>query len=400
MRRFTAAAVTLPLISSCARATQQSRHFAFATLPNLSAHTASSANKPTAASPPEVCGYGAASATSPLKYMTIKRRDPRPNDVSIKIEYCGVCHSDLHTVRNEWGVTTFPMIPGHEIVGHVTAVGSDVTKYKVGDRVGVGCMVDSCRQCEECREGLEQYCIKGMTSTYNSMTEDGVTMGGYTNHIVVREEFVLRIPDNLDLCAAAPLLCAGITTYSPLRHWGVKAGSRVGVVGLGGLGHMAVKLARAMGAEVTVFTTSPGKVEAAKKLGAHNVVVSKDAEQMAAYKRRLNLIIDTVGSAHDLAPYVDTLKVSGTHVLVGAPEHPHPALQPFQLILERKGIAGSCIGGIAETQEMLDFCSKHNIVCDVEKIDIAYINEAYARMLKSDVHYRFVIDMATLKKPK
>lgn len=348
--------------------------------------------------PSDACGYGAESATTPLHFMTLKRRDPKPNDVSIKIEYCGVCHSDLHTVRDEWGGTMFPMIPGHEIVGHVAAVGSEVTKYKVGDRVGVGCMVDSCLQCEECREGLEQYCAKGNTLTYNSKTEDGVTMGGYTDHIVVREEFVLRIPDNLDLCAAAPLLCAGITTYSPLRHWGVKPGSHVGVVGLGGLGHMAVKLAHAMGAEVTVFTTSAKKVEAAKKLGAHNVVISKDAAQMAAYKRKLNLIIDTVGSAHDLAPYVDTLKVSGTHVLVGAPESPHPALQPSQLFKSRKGVAGSCIGGIAETQEMLDFCSTHNIVCDVEKIDISYINEAYERVLKSDVHYRFVIDMATLKR--
>ncbi|KPA74133.1 putative NADP-dependent alcohol hydrogenase [Leptomonas pyrrhocoris] len=347
--------------------------------------------------PSKACGWGAVSAKSPLQYMAIKRRDPRPNDVSIKIEYCGVCHSDLHTVRNEWAGTTFPMIPGHEIVGHVTAVGSKVAKYKVGDRVGVGCMVDSCLKCKECCEGLENYCANGNTQTYNSQTEDGMTMGGYTDHVVVREEFVLRIPDNLDLCAAAPLLCAGITTYSPLRHWGVKSGSHVGVVGLGGLGHMAVKLAHAMGAEVTVFTTSANKVEAAKQLGAHNVVISKDPAQMAAYKRKLDLIIDTVGTAHDLAPYVDTLKVDGTHVLVGAPEHPHPALQPFQLILARRSVAGSCIGGIAETQEMLDFCGKHNIVCDVEKIDISYINEAYERMLKSDVHYRFVIDLATLK---
>ncbi|KPI84220.1 putative NADP-dependent alcohol dehydrogenase [Leptomonas seymouri] len=348
--------------------------------------------------PSDAYGWGAESPTSPLKYMALKRRDPKPNDVSIKIAYCGVCHSDLHTVRDEWGNTMFPTIPGHEIVGHVTAVGSAVTKYKVGDAVGVGCMVDSCLKCEECREGLENYCSSGFIFTYNSQTKDGVTMGGYTDHIVVREEFVLRIPDNLDLCKAAPLLCAGITTYSPLRHWGVKKGSRVGVVGLGGLGHMAVKLAHAMGAEVTVFTTSASKVEAAKKLGAQNVIISKDAEQMAAYRRKLNLIIDTVGTSHDLGPYVETLKVNGTHVLVGAPESPHPPLNPFQLLTSGRSVRGSGIGGIAETQEMLNFCGEHNIVCDVEKIDMSYINEAYERMLKGDVFYRFVIDLATLKK--
>ncbi|KAK7198215.1 Alcohol dehydrogenase-like protein [Novymonas esmeraldas] len=348
--------------------------------------------------PSDACGWGAVSATSPLHYMTFQRRDPKANDVSIHIDFCGVCHSDLHTVRNEWGGTQFPAIPGHEIVGHVTAVGSDVTKFKVGDRVGVGCIVDSCLQCGECREGLEQYCANGKTGTYNSKTDFGVTMGGYADHIIVRDEFVLRIPDGLDLCAAAPLLCAGITTYSPLRHWGVKAGSQVGVVGLGGLGHMAVKLARAMGAEVTVFTTSASKAEAARAMGAHHVVISKDEAQLNAVKRSIDLIIDTVGATHDLSPYVNTLDLNGTHVLVGLPDSPNPPIAPLQLIGCRRSVAGSLIGGIAETQEMLDFCAAHNVVCDVEKIDIDYINDAYERMLKSDVKYRFVIDMASLKK--
>lgn len=350
--------------------------------------------------PTDAAGWGAQSSTSPLQYMALKRRDPLPADVSIKIAYCGVCHSDLHMVRDERHRTIYPLVPGHEIVGHVTAVGSAVKKYKVGDRVGVGCMVDSCRHCSECKQHYEQFCANGSTLTYNSKTKDnGVTMGGYTDHIVVDEAFVLRIPDNLDMMAAAPLLCAGITTYSPLRHWKVKAGTKVGVVGLGGLGHMAVKLAHAMGAEVTVFTTSESKMSAAKDLGADSVVNSKNAASMASVVRKLDVIIDTVGVSHDLGPYIDALAVDGTHVLVGAPEDKHPAFEPFKLIMGRKSVAGSLIGGIAETQEMLDFCGKHNIVCDVEKIPIDYINEAYERMLKNDVKYRFVIDISTLKKP-
>lgn len=350
--------------------------------------------------PSPAVGWGAKVAKAPLERLTFARRNVGPRDVEIAIRFCGVCHSDLHTVRGEWGNTTFPMIPGHEIVGNVRTVGAQVTKHKVGDRVGVGCLVNSCRHCPECKEGLENYCVNAV-GTYNSKVDvdpPGVTFGGYSDHVVVDEDFVLRIPDNLDLCAAAPLLCAGITTYSPLRHWGVKKGTRVGVVGLGGLGHMAVKLANAMGAEVTVFTTTPSKEPACQQLGAKHVVISKDSAQMAAAERTLDVIIDTVGASHEMPPYLNALRVNGVHVLVGAPEHPHPGFGAFSLIGARRSLAGSAIGGIPETQEMLDFCGKHNIVSDVEKINIDYINEAYERMLKSDVRYRFVIDMESLKK--
>ncbi|CAD2212964.1 Alcohol dehydrogenase GroES-like domain/Alanine dehydrogenase/PNT, C-terminal domain/Zinc-binding dehydrogenase, putative [Angomonas deanei] len=350
--------------------------------------------------PSEVVAYAADGPKDPLKPYQFTRRDVGPGDVSIKIAFCGVCHSDLHTARDEWNGTVYPIVPGHEIVGHVTAVGDKVTKYKVGDTVGVGCLVDSCLQCDECKNHLEQYC-NNSTGTYNNPCKDGtgkVTQGGYSDHIVVREEFVLRVPDGLDLAGAAPLLCAGITTYSPLRHWGVKKGTKVGVVGIGGLGHMAVKLAAAMGAEVTVFTTSQSKVEDAKRLGAHHVVISKDEAQMAAAAATLDVTIDTVGFTHDLTPYINALRTNGTHVLVGAPENPHPPFIPFSLIGKRRSIGGSCIGGIQETQEMLDFCAEHKVTSDIEVIAADYINEAYERMLKSDVKYRFVIDMSTLKK--
>lgn len=344
--------------------------------------------------------YAALTSKAPLAPHTVPRRPVGDEDVSIKILFCGVCHSDIHQARDEWGGSIFPMVPGHEMVGHVTAVGSKVKKYKVGDTVGVGCMVDSCLKCKECHRGLEQFCEKQTSFSYNSVEQDGKTptYGGYSDHVVVRESFVVRIPSNLDLCAAAPLLCAGITTYSPLRHWGAKEGTRVGVVGLGGLGHMAVKLAHAMGCVVTVFTTSPSKEAAAKHLGAHSVIISKDEEKMKACAKHFDLIIDTVGFKHSLDPYINALDVDGHLVLVGAPEDSHPPLNPFGLIMARRSVCGSSIGGIKETQEMLDFCGKHNIVSDVEKIDIQDINTAYERMLKSDVKYRFVIDIASLQK--
>ncbi|KEG12840.1 NADP-dependent alcohol hydrogenase [Trypanosoma grayi] len=343
-------------------------------------------------------GYAAQTAKAPLAPFSFQRRAVGPDDVSIKIAYCGVCHSDIHQARDEWGGSLFPMVPGHEIVGHVTAVGPKVKKFKVGDTVGVGCMVDSCSKCPQCKKGLEQYCVEGNTATYNSHTRDGkdITQGGYSDHIVVKEEFVLRVPSNLDLAAAAPLLCAGITTYSPLHHWGVKAGSKLGVVGLGGLGHMAVKIGKAMGAEITVFTTSEGKRDAAKKLGADHVVLSKDAEQMKAVQNTLNVVIDTVGSAHDLTPYILALTTDGVHILIGIPEKQHPPVPAALLIMNRKSVVGSLIGGIPETQEMLDFCSKHGIVSDIEMIKADYINTAYERVTKGDVKYRFVIDIASL----
>ncbi len=343
-------------------------------------------------------GYAAKDATSPLQPFSFERRDPRPDDVAIAIDYCGVCHSDLHTVRNEWGGTAYPALPGHEIVGKVTAVGSNVTRFKVGDRAAVGCMVNSCRACASCREGLEQYCEVGFTGTYNDpdKVSGGRTFGGYSDHIVVTQDFVLRVPDNLNSAAAAPLLCAGITTYSPLRHWNAGPGKRVGVVGLGGLGHMAVKLAHAMGAHVVLFTTSASKVEDAKRLGASEVVLSKDLKAMMAQRASLDLIVDAVSAPHDINLYLGLLKRDGTLVQVGAPEKPLPT-QVFSLILKRRSFAGSLIGGIAETQEMLDFCGKHNVVSDIEIIPIQKIEEAYARMLKSDVKYRFVIDMRSLK---
>lgn len=344
-------------------------------------------------------GYAAASATSPLAPHEFVRRDPGADDVQIDIDYCGVCHSDLHVARNEWGGTVFPSIPGHEIIGRVTQVGKDVTRFKVGDRVGVGCMVDSCQVCASCNEGDEQYCEKGFTGTYGGVEKviGGRTFGGYSNNIVVKDKFVLRIPDSLDAAGAAPLLCAGVTTWSPLRHWKIGKGHKVGVVGLGGLGHMAIKLAHAMGAHVTLFTTSPGKEADAKRMGADEVVISKDKEQMKAYKNSLDYIINTVAASHNLDTFLSLLKRDGNMTLVGVPEHPHPSPSIGNLVYKRRTLSGSLIGSIAETQEMLDFCAEHNIVSDIEIIPIDKINEAYERMLKSDVKYRFVIDLATLK---
>jgi alcohol dehydrogenase (NADP+) len=342
-------------------------------------------------------GYAAESATARLGPKTIERRDPGAQDVQIDILYCGVCHSDLHQARNEWHNTVYPCVPGHEIVGRVTAVGSEVTKFKVGDLAGVGCMVESCRTCPNCREGLENYCDNGFTPTYNGPDKisGGMTFGGYTKAIVVDQHFVLRIPENLDLKGVAPLLCAGITTYSPLRHWKVSKGQKVGVVGLGGLGHMAVKLAAAMGAEVYLFTTSPGKAEDAKRLGAKGVILSKDAAAMDQHVQSFDFIIDTVSAAHEVNGYLNALKRDGTFCQVGAPTDPLQ-VAAFSVIFKRRQFAGSLIGGIAETQEMLDFCAAHGITSDVEMIAMADIETAYERMVRSDVKYRFVIDMASM----
>jgi uncharacterized zinc-type alcohol dehydrogenase-like protein len=344
-------------------------------------------------------GYGAKDERSPLTRMAFERRDPGPHDVQIEILYCGVCHSDLHTVRNEWGNTVYPVVPGHEIIGRVTKVGAHVTRFKPGDMAGVGCMVDSCRKCSACAEGLEQYCENGFVGTYNGeeMHTGGMTYGGYASNIVVTQDFVLRIPDALDPAAAAPLLCAGITTYSPLRHWQVGPGKKVGVVGLGGLGHMGIKLAHAMGARTVLFTTSPNKREDGLRLGADEVVVSKNAEEMARHENSFDFILNTVAAPHDLDAFLVLLKREGTMTLVGAPAAPHPSPQVFNLIMKRRHLAGSLIGGIRETQEMLDFCAAHGIVSDIEMISIQQIEEAYQRMLKSDVKYRFVIDMGSLK---
>jgi uncharacterized zinc-type alcohol dehydrogenase-like protein len=329
--------------------------------------------------------------------FALERRDPGPADVQIEILYCSVCHSDIHTVRNEWGGTMYPCVPGHEIVGRVSKVGAKVSKFKEGDLAGVGCMVDSCRVCESCKAGLEQYCEKGSVLTYNSPDKHigGHTFGGYSRTVVVDQEFVLRIPSNLDLKAVAPLLCAGITTYSPLRHWKVGPGQRAGIVGLGGLGHMGVKFAHAMGAHVTLFTTSPGKVEDGKRLGADEVIISKDEGQMARAANSFDFILDAVSAQHDINAYFNLLKREGTLVQVGAPPMPLP-VAVFSLIFKRRNFAGSLIGGIPETQEMLDFCGEHNIVCDIEMIAINQVNEAYERMIRSDVKYRFVIDIASL----
>ncbi|TAM23389.1 MAG: NAD(P)-dependent alcohol dehydrogenase [Rhodanobacter sp.] len=343
--------------------------------------------------------YGAHAADKPLQAIDIERRAPGPQDVQIDIAYCGVCHSDLHTVRSEWAGTLYPCVPGHEIVGHVSAVGSDVTGFKVGDTVGVGCMVDSCQHCASCEEGLEQYCENGMVGTYNGRTKDapGHTLGGYSQRIVVDRKFVLKIhhPEN-QLAAVAPLLCAGITTYSPLRRWNVGPGKKVGVVGIGGLGHMGVKLAHAMGAHVVAFTTSENKRQAALDLGADEVVVSRNAAEMKAHANSFDLILNTVAASHSLDAYTALLKRDGTLVLVGVPEHPHPTPNIGNLIFKRRAIAGSMIGGIAETQEMLDFCAEKGIVSDIEMIPVQKINDAYERMLKGDVKYRFVIDSSTL----
>lgn len=349
---------------------------------------------------PQVLSYAARSATSPLAPLTIERREPGPTDVQIEIQYCGVCHSDLHTARAEWPGVTFPVVPGHEIVGRVTAVGSAVSEFAVGDIAAVGCLVDSCRTCASCRDGLEQYCDNyGMVFTYNSPDKHlpgRMTYGGYSKQIVVDQEFVLRVSKKLDPAGAAPLLCAGITTYSPLRHWEAGPGKKVGIVGLGGLGHMGVKLSHAMGAHTVLFTTSPSKVADGKRLGADEVIISKDSAQMAAHAGSFDFILNTVAASHDLDPFVNLLKRDGTLCLVGAPEHPHPSPSVMPMIFRRRSIAGSLIGGIPETQEMLDFCALKGIVADIELISIDRINEAYERMLRSDVKYRFVIDLATL----
>lgn len=341
--------------------------------------------------------YAAKSATSPLGPFDIQRRDPTPKDVEIEILYCGVCHSDLHFARNDWGITTYPVVPGHEILGRVTRVGKGVTRFKAGDLAAVGCMVDSCRECASCKNDLEQFCEQGMTMTYSSEDKHsgGLTYGGYSQRIVCTEDFTLKVPTNLDPAAAAPLLCAGITTYSPLKRWGATKGKKVGVVGLGGLGHMGVKFAHAMGAQTVLFTTSPGKVQDGKNLGADEVVISKNEGEMAAHAGSFDLILDTVSADHDLNAYLNLLKVDGTLCVVGAPPNPQP-LQIFGLLMPRRQIAGSLIGGIAETQEMLDFCGQKNIQCEIEMIRMDQINEAYERMLKSDVKYRFVIDMSSL----
>jgi uncharacterized zinc-type alcohol dehydrogenase-like protein len=343
-----------------------------------------------------VKAYSAGSPKSPLASTTISRREPGDRDVQIDILYCGVCHSDLHFARDEWHFTQYPAVPGHEIVGRVKAVGAGVKKFKAGDLVGVGWLVDSCRTCPDCRAGLEQFC-HGMVMTYGSTDSilGGGTFGGYAQGIVVTEDFVLRLPANLNPAAVAPLLCAGITTYSPLRHWKVGPGQKVGIVGLGGLGHMGVKFAKAFGAHVVLFTTSPGKVADGKRLGAHEVVISKDEAQMAAHANSFDFILDAVSATHDLNAYFNLLKRDGNLTLVGAPEHPLP-VAAFPLIFRRRSFSGSLIGGLPETQEMLDFCGKHNITSDVEMIRMDQINDAYERMLKSDVKYRFVIDMASL----
>ena len=342
--------------------------------------------------------YAAQSPTTPLSPFEIERRPIGPEDVHIQILYCGVCHSDLHTARNEWKNTIYPSVPGHEIVGRVISVGDQVRNIKPGDLAGVGCMVDSCGHCHPCDEGEEQYCENGFTGTYNGPLFGGEnTYGGYSQSIVVKEHFVLRISHGEnDLASVAPLLCAGITTYSPLRHWQAGPGKKVGIVGLGGLGHMGVKIAHAMGAHVTLFTTSPSKIEDGKRLGADEVCVSTDPDQMTSRSNQLDFILNTVAAPHNLDAYLQLLKHDGTMTLVGAPAEPHPSPEVFNLILKRRQIAGSLIGGIRETQEMLDFCAKHGITSDIELISMSYINTAYERMLKSDVKYRFVIDMATL----
>lgn len=342
--------------------------------------------------------YSATSTTSPLAPVTISRRDPGPTDVHIQILFCGVCHSDLHIARNEWAGTTYPCVPGHEIVGRVVKVGAQVKNFKEGDLAAVGCMVDSCRTCDNCRDGLEQFCEKGTIFTYNSPDKHlgGMTYGGYSDNVVVDESFVLRVPKNLDLAAAAPLLCAGITTYSPLRFHKVSKGQKVGIVGLGGLGHMGVKLAKAFGAHVVVFTTSPGKVQDALRLGADEVVISKNADEMKKHANSFHFILDTVAAPHDINAYFALLKRDGTLTQVGVPPEPL-SVHAFSLIFNRRKFTGSLIGGIRETQEMLDFCGEHGITSDIELIPIQKINEAYDRLVKNDVKYRFVIDMATLK---
>jgi uncharacterized zinc-type alcohol dehydrogenase-like protein len=341
--------------------------------------------------------YAAQAQTSPLAPFSIQRRETGDHDVQIKILFCGICHTDVHIARNEWGETKYPVVPGHEIVGRVTRVGKAVKKFKEGDVAAVGCMVDSCRECANCKEGLEQFCEKGATFTYNTADKKngGITYGGYSESVVVDEGFVLHVPKNLDLAGTAPLLCAGITTYSPLRHYKIGKGDKVGVVGLGGLGHMGVKLADAMGAHVVVFTTSPGKSKDAQRLGAHEVVISKNEDEMKKRANSFDFIIDTVSAKHNINAYLQLLKRDATLAQVGAPPDPLD-VDVSNLIFGRKKFTGSLIGGIPETQEMLDFCGKHNIVSDIEVIPIQKVNEAYERLVKSDVKYRFVIDMASL----
>jgi uncharacterized zinc-type alcohol dehydrogenase-like protein len=344
--------------------------------------------------------YAAQSATVPLAPFSLDRRDPLPKDVEIDILYCGVCHSDIHQARDEWHNTIYPCVPGHEIVGRVVKTGAGVTKFQEGDLAAVGCMVDSCRTCPSCHRGLEQYCEKFPTFTFNGADKytGGPTWGGYSEKIVVDEAFVLRVSENVDLAATAPLLCAGITTWSPLRHWKIGKGHKVGIVGLGGLGHMGVKFAHAFGAHVVLFTTSPGKAADAMKLGADEVVISKNEDEMQKHHASFDFILDCVSANHDINAYLRLLKLDGTLTLVGAPEHPLP-VAAFNLLLPRRNFAGSGIGGIAETQEMLDFCAEHGITSEIEMIGIHQVNDAYERLLKGDVKYRFVIDMATLKNP-
>lgn len=346
-----------------------------------------------------VKAFGTEATDADLKQMNIQRRNVTPTDVEIEILYCGVCHSDLHTARNDWGWTTYPVVPGHEIVGRVTNVGSEVTKFKVGDLAAVGCLVDSCQSCSSCKQDLEQYCLNGWVGTYGGHDKylDALTHGGYSESITVTEGFVLKVPSNLDLAGVAPLLCAGITTWSPLRHWNVRKDSKVAVVGLGGLGHMAIKLAKGLGASVTLFSRTPGKIDEAKALGADEVIISTDAAQMESVQGKFDVIIDTVPYLHDVNPYVATLGINGTLVIVGYLGGLEPMLNTVPMILGRKTVAGSLIGGIKETQEMLDFCGEHNIVSEIEMIQMQDINEAYERLLKADVKYRFVIDMASLK---
>lgn len=353
--------------------------------------------------PTTVIGYAALSAKAPLQEFHFSRRDLNPDDVQIDILYCGVCHSDLHTARNEWKGSTFPVVPGHEIIGRVIDLGKKVTRFAIGDIVAVGCMINSCQTCTNCMHHLEQFCDHGPTYTYNS-PEAGtshMTYGGYSTKIVVRELFVLQVPkkfQQLGLAATAPLLCAGITTYSPLKHWNIQPGHVVGVIGLGGLGHMAIKIAKAMKAHVVVFTSSPNKVPDAYKLGADDVVISKNKEELLRYRCKINFIIDTVSMPHDLNLYLEMLKTDGSLCLIGLPEELHPPINISELIMKRRSLAGSLIGGLQETQEMLEFCSEHNIVSDIELIPIQSINSAYDRLLKGQVRYRFVIDMASLKK--
>ncbi len=347
-------------------------------------------------------GYANHSATDKLAPFTFERRDPREQDVVIEIKFCGVCHSDIHSARNEWGWTTYPFVPGHEIIGHVKAVGNKVSKFKVGDLVGVGCLVDSCRHCESCEDGLEQYCENGFTGTYGNEDKIGgtkhpKTFGGYSDIITVDERFVLSVPKNLDPAAAAPLLCAGITMYSPLNHWKVGVGQKVGIIGLGGLGHMGVKFAHAMGARVVIITTSPEKAADAKKLGADEVLISKDSKAMEDAQNSFDFLLNTIPVGHDVDPYMLLLKRDAVMVVVGSVE-PLKKVDGINFIFKRRSMAGSLIGGIPETQQMLDFCGKHNITCDIEKIAIQEINTAYDRTVKGDVKYRFVIDMASLSK--